>query len=76
MFDVGQKVTVITDKAIAYEGYILARATGDDGAAAYKIALNGGGLSQTGQWHKASDVFVQEPTEEEVSDTLEGLSEP
>jgi hypothetical protein len=76
MFEVGQKVTVITDKAIAYEGFILARASGDEGQTAYKVALTGGGLGQTGQWHKAGDVFVQEPTEEEVDDTLHGLSEP
>ena len=79
MFEVGQKVTVITDKAIAYDGFILARATRDDGGAAYKVALQGGGLVQSGQWHKACDVFVQEPTAEEVADTLDGLdglSEP
>ena len=31
MFDVGEKVTVIADKGITYDGIILARATGDSG---------------------------------------------
>ena len=61
MFDVGQQVTVINEKGVAYDGYIIARATGDDGQKAYKIALEGGGLSQLGQWHKASEVFVIDP---------------
>jgi len=58
MFDVGQEVTIIGDKGVAYNGYVLARATGDDGTKAYKIMLDGGGLQQMGQWHKACDVFV------------------
>jgi hypothetical protein len=65
MFEVGQKVVVITERGTAYDGFILARATGDDGAGAYKIALDGGGLGQMGQWHRADDVFVQEPVTEE-----------
>ncbi len=61
MYEVGQEVTVITDKGVAYNGVVMARATGDDGQKAYKIALEGGGLTQLGQWHKASDVFVIDP---------------
>jgi hypothetical protein len=61
MFDVGQEVTVISDKGVAYDGYVLARATGDDGSKAYKVVLAGGGLEQMGQWHKACDVFVVDP---------------
>lgn len=61
MFDVGQEVTVINEKGIAYSGYVLARATGEDGQKAYKIALDGVGLGQLGQWHKSSDIFVLDP---------------
>ncbi len=61
MFEVGQEVTVINDKGVAYNGYILARATGDDGQKAYKIVIDGGGLEQMGQWHKSSDIFVLDP---------------
>ena len=72
MFEVGQKVVVITDKGLAYDGFILVRASGDHGAGAYKIALEGGGLGQMGQWHKASDVFVQEPVTDESADAADG----
>jgi len=58
MIEVGQEVTVINDKGIAYNGYVMATATSDDGSKAYKISLDGGGLQQLGQWHKAGDVFV------------------
>jgi len=61
MLNIGQEVTVITDKGVAYSGYIMARATSDDGQKAYKIALEGGGLSQLGQWHRACDVYVMDP---------------
>jgi hypothetical protein len=60
MFEVSQDVTVITYKGIAYDGYIQARAKGDDGQGAYRIGLYGSGPEQLGQWHKASDIFVQE----------------
>lgn len=63
MFKVGQEVMVISDKGIAYNGYILARATGDDDLKAYKIVVDGGGMEQMGQWHKASDVFVLDPSD-------------
>ena len=65
MFDLNQTVIVITEKGLAYEGFILARASGEDGAGAYKIGLEGAGFAQQGQWHKASDVFVQEPIKED-----------
>jgi hypothetical protein len=73
MFEVGQKVTIITEK-VAYDGVILARATGDDGQRAYKIALHGGGIEQTGQWHKAADVFIQEPVDPDPDFSLESLA--
>lgn len=63
MYEIGQEVMVISDKGVAYDGYIMARATSDDGQKAYKIALEGGGLSQLGQWHKACDIFVVERPE-------------
>lgn len=63
MIEVGQEVTMITDKGTAYNGYVTARATGDDGTKAYKIAVDGGGLQQLGQWHRAGDVFVLDPLE-------------
>jgi hypothetical protein len=75
MFEVGQRVTVITDKGITYDGIILARATGDSGAGAYKIALDGSGLEQMGQWHKAGDVFLREKTEEDSEPAWEGVAE-
>ncbi len=65
MFDVGQEVTVIADKGIAYDGIILARATGDNGLGAYKVTLEGGSPEQLGQWHKAVDVFVREKTQDD-----------
>lgn len=65
MFEVGQNVAVITDKGIAYEAVIVARAKADDGSGAYKVVLDGGGPEQSGQWHKASDVFVEEQTDKE-----------
>jgi hypothetical protein len=61
MFDLNQNVVVITEKGISYEGFVLERATGDNGAGAYRIGLEGAGLEQQGQWHKATDVFVPEP---------------
>jgi hypothetical protein len=65
MLDIGQKVVVITDKGLSYEGVILARASGDAQSAAYKVGLEGGGYQQHGQWHKSADVFVAEASGEE-----------
>ncbi|MGA3370824.1 MAG: hypothetical protein ABSC48_03580 [Terracidiphilus sp.] len=73
MFEVGQKVTVITDK-LAYDGIILARATGDNGPGAYKITLDGAGPDQMGQWHKAGDVFLREEKEDDTEGSWENLS--
>jgi hypothetical protein len=75
MYDVGQKVTVITDKGIAYGGVIRARATGDNGPGAYKVVLDGSGPDQLGQWHKACDVFVPEKSDEETQDLWESHTE-
>ena len=60
MLDLNQNVIVIADKGITYEGYIMARATGENGASACRIGLEGAGFEQQGQWHKASDVFLPE----------------
>ncbi len=65
MLNIGQKVVVITEKGLSYEGVILARAAGDGQTSAYKIGLESGGYQQQGQWHKSDDVFVPEATEEE-----------
>jgi hypothetical protein len=64
MLDLDQKVIVISEKGITYEGFILARASGEDGANAYRIGLDGAGSSQLGQWHKAGDIFVVETPSE------------
>jgi hypothetical protein len=61
MFELNQTVIVITEKGLTYDGFILARATGEDGKGAYKIGLEGAGFEQPGQWHKADDVFAPEP---------------
>jgi hypothetical protein len=63
MIEVGQEVTVITEKGTAYNGFVMASATSSDGTRAYKISVDGGGLQQLGQWHKAGDVFVLDPLE-------------
>jgi hypothetical protein len=60
MLEVGQEVTVIADTGKAYDGVVLARATDDKGAGAYKVVLDGSISGQMGQWHKACDVFVRE----------------
>jgi hypothetical protein len=75
MFEVGQKVTIIADKGINYDGIILARATGDNGPGAYKVALDGSGPGQMGQWHKAVDVFVREETKDDTQLPWENLPE-
>jgi hypothetical protein len=64
MLDLNQTVIVITDK-VTYEGFIMARATGEDGASAYRIGLEGAGFEQQGQWHKTGDIFVPEVAKEE-----------
>jgi hypothetical protein len=71
MYDVGQEVTVITDKGVAYDGIILARATGENGSNAYKVALEGSGREQMGEWHKSGDVFVREKSDDETQDVWE-----
>lgn len=65
MIEVGQRVIVITDKGLAYDAKVTARALGDSGPCAYKVTLNDRGPEQLGQWHKACDVFVPEMTEEQ-----------
>ena len=75
MFDVGQKVTVISDKGITYDGIIIARAAGDNGPGAYKVALDGSGPEQMGQWHKAADLFVREEADDAAQTAWEKLKE-
>jgi hypothetical protein len=65
MLDLNQSVIVIGEKGVTYEGYVMERANGDNGAAAYRIGLEGAGESQQGQWHRSSDVFVPEPAKED-----------
>jgi hypothetical protein len=67
MLDLNQSVIVITEKGVAYDGYVMARASGENSAAAYKIGLEGAGPEQPGQWHKADDVFVPEPIRAETA---------
>jgi len=67
MLDLNQSVIIISEKGIAYEGYIMQRASGEDGANAYKIGVEGAGFQQQGQWHKADDVFIPEPLKEDAS---------
>jgi len=70
MFEIDQKVVVITDNGIAYDATILARAKSDSTApGAYKVALLGVGADQGAQWHKASDVFLPEQTAQEKKDS-------
>ena len=60
MFDIGQAVLVITYKGVAYNGFVLARATGDDGGPpAYQITPNGAS-QQNSQWHRSAEVFLPE----------------
>ena len=66
MFEINQTVIVITEKGVAYDGFVMARASGENGSAAYRIGLEGAGYEQQVQWHKAGDVFVREPVKEEV----------
>lgn len=61
LIEEGQEVMVINDKGVAYTGYVMATATSADGQKAYKVAIEGGGLQQLGQWHKACDIFVVDP---------------
>jgi len=75
LFDAGQKVTVIADKGISYDGVILARAVGDNGPGAYKVALNGSVTEQMGQWHRAIDVFVYEKSDNKKQDFWESSTE-
>jgi len=73
MFDVGQKVVVITDNAITFDGTILARAKGDNGPGAYKIALRDSDPEEPGEWHKACNVFLPERTLQEEQESWEGF---
>lgn len=66
MLDLNQTVIVIGEKGVTYEGYVMERASGDNGSAAYRIGLEGAGLDQQGQWHRSSDVFVPEPAKEDA----------
>ena len=70
MFDIGQAVLVITDKGVAYDGVVTARAMGHDGGPpAYQVAFHGAG--QQSQWHRSSEVFLPEKIEPEDPDSIE-----
>ena len=43
MLELNQSVIVITEKGVAYDGYVMARASGENGSAAYQIGLEGAG---------------------------------
>jgi len=76
MFEVGQQVTVITDKGIGYNCYVIARASGDNGIKAYKVSSDEGGLAHMGQCHKSADIFVIDPDTTApmaMPDSLEGI---
>jgi len=65
MFEVGQKVLVITDKGISYDAVILATAKGDGGPGAYKVTMSGLNTDQPGQWHKACEIFLPDKSSDE-----------
>ena len=72
MFDVGQTVLVVTEKGIAFDGLVMARAIGDEGGPpAYQIAVHK--REQNAQWHKACDVFTVEETKKEDTDSIESF---
>jgi len=74
VFEIGQHVLVIPDKGAPYDATILARATGDNGPGAYKVALHARGPESAGQWHKAAEVFaleVADETEDEVDASID-----
>jgi hypothetical protein len=72
MLEIGQAVLVITDKGVAYDGYITARAMGDNGGQpAYQITPHGGGKQS--QWHRASEVFLPEQIKPEDPDSIESF---
>jgi hypothetical protein len=73
MFDIGRKVVIITDNAITFEGTVIARAKGDNGPGAYKIALKDSDPDVPGEWHKASNVFIAEQTAEEMRESWDGF---
>ena len=66
MLELNQSVIVISEKGITYAGYIMARATGENGVGAYRIGMEGAGFEQQGQWHKAGDVFIPEPVKRDA----------
>jgi hypothetical protein len=71
MFDIGQSILVITEKGVAYDGYITARAMGDNsGPPAYQITPKGG---QQTQWHRSSEVFLPEQIEPQDPDAIESF---
>ena len=66
MLDLNQTVIVIGEKGVTYEGYVMERASGDNGAMAYRIGLERAGSTQQGQWHRSCDVYVPEQKKEEA----------
>jgi len=76
MFEIGNKVVVITEKGISYDAIILAVAKDDTGRSAYKVALDSLGHEQFGQWHKAGDVFLQEQRAEAEEQSWDNFIKP
>jgi hypothetical protein len=73
VFEVGQAVLVISDKGVAYDGYIVARAIGDNGGSpAYQVAPQGSGQQQK-QWHRSCDVFVVEAAPPEEVESIDSF---
>jgi hypothetical protein len=72
MFSVGETVLVVTEKGIAFDGHIMARAIGDEGGPpAYQVAVHK--REQNAQWHKACDVFIVEEAKKEEMDSIENF---
>jgi hypothetical protein len=65
MFEIGQHVLVIPREGLPYDATILARAIGDNGPGAYKVALHAHNPESNSHWHKAGDVFSIEKIEDE-----------
>jgi hypothetical protein len=70
MFELDQKVVVITEKGLPFNGLITGRAKGDDGGrGAYKVTPTGPEADHFGEWYRATDVFLPEQTAQEKKDS-------
>ena len=71
MYEVGQKVLVISATGVATDATVLATAKGDGGPGAYRVALHDLGADPLGEWHKAADIFVVDQSWEEKKESWE-----